>query len=89
MRQAFEIAKNAGCHIFTEQSGITLYGDNRFLGIFNNDECNLKLKFKERSCYYEITQNKYYENVREINVQMPEKSALVFLYSIPASLPDW
>lgn len=77
-----EIAKNAGCHIFTEQSGITLYGDNRFLGIFNNDECNLNLKFKERSCYYEITQNKYYENVHEINVQMPEKSALVFLYSI-------
>lgn len=32
-----EIAKQAGCRFYTEEAGSTVYGDNRFVGIFSAD----------------------------------------------------
>lgn len=32
-----EIARQAGCTLYTEESGSTVYGDNRFIGIFTSD----------------------------------------------------
>jgi len=32
-----EIAQIAGCKFYTEKAGSTVYGDNRFIGIFSSD----------------------------------------------------
>ncbi len=42
-----EIMKRAGCHIYTEAEGVTVYGDNRFIGIFNSTPANLTVRFPD------------------------------------------
>ena len=32
-----EIEKKAGCKLYTEEAGNTVYGDNRFIGVFSSD----------------------------------------------------
>ncbi len=74
-----EIARDAGCHIYTDADGITLYGDNRFLGVFNNESIKTKICFEKKLTLFEITENKRYENVSEIEIDMTEKSARIFV----------
>lgn len=40
-----EIMRKAGCHLYTEAEGVILYGDNRFIGIFNSDAADITLSF--------------------------------------------
>ncbi len=42
-----EIIKSAGCHIYTDAEGVTLYGDNRFIGVFNSTPANITVRFPE------------------------------------------
>lgn len=74
-----EIAKKAGCHIYTETDNITIYGDNRFISFCNNEETDMTVKFKENGTYTELLSGKEYNWEEETTLHMPEKSVKMFI----------
>jgi len=69
-----KMAKAAGCHIYTENNGVTFYGDNRFLGVFNKYGGGY-LKLRERGDYVDLFSGKNYENTD--TVKIPDKAGSV------------
>ncbi len=74
-----ETARNAGCHIYTDAEGITLYGDSRFLGVFNDRAVKAELAFDTENSFCEITENKKYERTSKIELALSEKSCRMFI----------
>ena len=49
-----EMARRAGCHIYTDTEGVTLYSDNRFIGIFNAENTDGSVRLKKRGSYFDV-----------------------------------
>lgn len=69
------VAKAVGCHIYTDAQGVTLYGDNRFLGVFNKHGGGV-LQLQERGTYRDQISGAVFRNTDTIPLPAAEKSAM-------------
>ena len=77
--QIRKIAKEAGCHIYTKANNVTIYGDNRVIGVFNKEAICTELCLKEKGTYLEFITNTLYENTDKIPLDMGDKDCRVFI----------
>ena len=63
-----EIIDNVGCHAYTS-AGNTVYGDNRFIGIFPSETGTLKINFKEKGDYLNLVTGEEFKNTDSILVK--------------------
>ena len=73
-----EIANLAGCHGYLP-SGSTLYGDNRFIGVFPSEAVEAELTLKEKGSYINFQTKERFENVDKIPLSLPKNSHAFFL----------
>ena len=73
-----EIAKSANCHIYTDDDGTVLYGDSRFLAVFNTTRDSVKIKPLRPTEYCDVFTGKVYEKSEVINLDISE-NACAFL----------
>ena len=78
-REIREIMQGAGCHIYTEAEGVTLYGDNRFIGVFNSEAVQLELNLKKCSDCVDFITNKEY-NTNKILLDCQQNDAHFVVY---------
>lgn len=74
------IIDKAGCYTYVP-AGNTVYGDNRFIGIFSDKEKALEteVQMKEKGNYVDLISGKRYENTDKIPLKLEPKSA-AFLF---------
>ena len=72
------LAKTAGCHIYTDTADVTVYGDNRFIGVFNKHSGGT-LHLKERGTYRDQISNTVFCDTDTIPLPSEEKSALFLI----------
>jgi hypothetical protein len=74
------ITDRAGCHAYVP-SGNTVYGDNRFVGVFtsktNGIDCDVNMR--EKGDYVDLVSGKTYENTDKIPLKLDPKSAAFLL----------
>ncbi|MBE6651310.1 MAG: hypothetical protein E7613_08350 [Ruminococcaceae bacterium] len=74
-----EIMKKAGCHIYTEAEGVTVYGDDRFISVFNSSPVNLTLSLKQNAlCKDLVTGTEYSDCKIELNCDTNEAHFIVY-----------
>ena len=69
------IAEISGCHMYTDTSGVTVYGDNRFIGIFPQDTYTGGIRFKESKNVRDVLHNVTYTEADEIKVNLSKCDA--------------
>lgn len=69
-----EIMKKAGCHIYTEGEGVTVYGDNRFIGVFNSAPIKLDITLKNEKTAVDVVTDTEYSG-KTITVECHENDA--------------
>jgi hypothetical protein len=62
-----KIADEAGCHGYAP-AGNTVYGDDRFLGIFPSEEGTLEICLKETGDYENLVTGDVFKNTDKISV---------------------
>lgn len=77
--QLRKIVENAGCHRYTPE-GNTVYGDNRFLGVFSTKAATIPVKFRRKGNFIDLLSGKTWEDTDELCLQLSEKSAAVLLH---------
>ena len=70
-----EIARQAGCVIRTEQPDTVLYGDNRFLAVFNNKGAQVEAILPEKGDYIDAVTGRRYENTARAVLDMSGQNA--------------
>ena len=72
------LAKHAGCHIYTDTEGVTLYGDSRFLGVFTMGNVGT-IRLTERASYRDIVSGILYENTDTIPLPTGKSTPMILL----------
>ncbi len=72
------IAKAAGCHIYSESEGVTIYGDNRFTGVFNKNAGGT-VTLRERGTYRDVISGKVFSDTDTIPLPEKDKQALLLV----------
>ena len=72
------ITDRAGCHAYTP-SGNTVYGDNRFIGIFPSKAGDIELNLKDRDEYIDLAGGIEYNNTDKISLTVNEETPLFFV----------
>lgn len=75
-----EIAKRAGCHIYTDEDNTVLFGDNRFLAVFNNDKINLNVEFPCKKNVYDVVCDVHYKDVDNITLDMKKVNRAFLIF---------
>lgn len=74
-----EIMKKAGCHIYTDAEGVTLYGDNRFISVFNSTPVELTLTLKNKGKAKDIiTETEYSSDKISISCNVNEAHFIAY-----------
>ncbi len=73
-----ELAKKAGCHIYTD-TGIALWSDNRITGTFVKNRLSGNIVFPEKATYTEQLSGKVFEDVFAISLDELNTNAAVFI----------
>ncbi len=74
-QQIRAVAEAAGCHVYTEAENVTVYGDNRFLGVFNKYGGGV-LRLPERGTYRDQISGSIFRDTDTIPLPATEKSAM-------------
>jgi hypothetical protein len=72
------ITDRAGCHAYTP-SGNTVYGDNRFIGIFPSKAGVIELNLKNREEYIDLAGGIEYNSTDKISLTVNEETPLFFV----------
>lgn len=70
-----EMARKAGCHIYTEKEKVTVYGDNRFLAVFTSLGGG-EIKMKRIADYKDIFSGQRFDNTDSIPLPKEDFSAM-------------
>ena len=73
-----ELAKSAGCHVYTDTPDVTIYADNRFVGVFNKNAGG-HLYLREKSDYRDLISGIVFRNTSDIALPKKNKSALFLI----------
>lgn len=74
-----DIMKKAGCHIYTDAEGVTLYGDSRFIGVFNSAPIQLTLTLPDaKKCIDVLTDAEYSSD--KLDLECGENDAHFIMY---------
>lgn len=71
------IADSAGCHAYSP-AGNTVYGDNRFIGIFPSESGKIEISLKEKGDYVNLVTGYEYKNTDKIFINA-SKTTPIFL----------
>lgn len=72
------IAEKAGCHAYAP-AGNTVYGDNRFIGIFATEQGEIEINFKEKGDYVNLVTGEEFENTDKITLEASKIKPLLLL----------
>ena len=72
------LAKAAGCHVYSEDDGMVIYGDNRFMGLFNKYPGG-EVRLKEVGDYRDEISGEIFKNTDVIPLPEKEKSARLII----------
>ncbi len=72
------LSKSAGCRVYSDKEGVVVYGDSRFLGVFNKS-CGGEIRLFERATYRDLISGMLYENTDTVPLPEKEKSAMFFV----------
>ncbi len=65
-QQIRDMARAAGCHIYSDAEGVTVYGDSRFIGIFNSDVTDGTVDMLERGNYFDVINSERFIDVKSV-----------------------
>lgn len=74
-----EMARHAGCHVYTDTEGVTVYADSRFVGIFNKDHTDGNVKLKCRNSYLDAVSGERFFDTDLIPLPSTEKGARILI----------
>ena len=72
------IAKEAGCHVYTDTADVTVYGDNRFIGVFNKHSGG-RLILPESGTYRDVISGAVFADTATIPLPQSNNSAMVLV----------
>lgn len=72
-RELRSLAVNAGCHVYTDTTGITVYADSRFTAIFNDSTTDGAVTLRSRSDYIDSVSGEIYRHTDVIPLPSTER----------------
>ncbi len=73
-----KITDMAGCHTYAS-SGNTVYGDNRFIGVFPSKDIDEEIFFTEKGDYVNLITGEEFKNTDKVHLKLPAKSTAFLL----------
>ena len=68
----------AGCHLYAP-SGTVIYGDNRFIALFNGTDTDFELLFPSPHDVIGVVTGESYRQAESIRISMAERSMSFFI----------
>lgn len=73
-----QITDGAGCHAYVP-AGNTVYGDNRFIGVFPSDDGYIEINLREKADYVNLVNSEEFKNTDKIFLSASKTTPIFFI----------